>query len=594
MEDRGEFSHNPLMNWLAQQCARLSRLRLSSRGSRLLLRMLLRMLSRLLPRLLSHAVLYAALLAANTSMTGRAIADSAVDADTHTVRLALTTEPPDLDSLTSTDSVSFFILLHTQEGLLTYTTDAQGNNDALTGGVAESWQMDGTTVRFTLRDNARWCDGKPVTARDFLFAWQTALNPSTASRYAFILYPLKNAEKIHRGQLPASALGVFVEDDRHLRIELEQPTAYFASLTTFPTYFPVREDFYRAQQGRYGADADKLLCNGAFRLTEWTHGASLTLQRNPGYWHANSVSLQAIHIPHITNDPNTLFNLFQSGDIALAELSQDTVRLALQQRLYIQDFGNGMLTYLEFNHREGKALRNQHLRRAISLVINRQELVNKVIAAPGTHATTRFFPAWLAAIADNNLSPASGADIVAARHALQQAKQELGVDKIPPLVMLVYDSPSVIRQAEYLQRVLQENLGVTMIIDKQIFKQKLAKLAAGDFDLSLSAWGPDYNDPMTFADLLGSANENNHGQYRNPAYDALLQQAAALPAGAERNTLFGRLQQIIDEDVAVIPLTEPGIVYVQDKSLQDVRRHRFGGDPDLRFTRIVPDAGKTP
>jgi oligopeptide transport system substrate-binding protein len=538
--------------------------------------------------------MYAAVLACGCTGVNKAMADSAVDAVKQTIRVALTTEPPDLNSLTSTDSVSFFILLHTQEGLLTYNKDAQGNSDALAGGVAESWHMDGTTVRFTLRDNARWCDGEPVTAQDFIFAWQTALNPGTASRYAFILYPLKNAEKIHRGQLPASALGVFAEDEHHLRIELEQPTAYFASLTTFPTYFPVREDFYRLQNGRYGADASKLLCNGAFSVTEWTHGASLTLQRNPQYWNASKVTLQTINIPHITTDPNTLFNLFQSGDIALAELSQDTVRQALQQRLYIQDFGNGMLTYLEFNHRQGKLLHNKNLRRAISLVINRQELVNKVIAAPGTHATTRFFPSWLTGVPINPLSPALIADVPAAKQALEKAKQEIGVESIPPLTMLVYDSPSVIRQAEYLQRVLQENLGLSMIIDKQIFKQKLAKLASGDFDVSISAWGPDYNDPMTFADLLGSANENNHGQYRNPDYDNLLQQAVALPDGDARNAIFGRMQSIIDQDVAVVPLTEPGVVYVQDKRLQDVRRHRFGGDPDFRFTVISQDAGKKP
>lgn len=514
----------------------------------------------------------------------QAMADNAVDPESRSVQLALTTEPPDLNSITSTDSVSFFVLLHTQEGLLTYTTDAQGNSDALTGGVAENWRMDGAQVSFTLRENARWCDGKAVTADDFLFAWQTALHPSTASRYAFILYPIKNAEKIHQGKLPAAALGVHIDDSRHLRIELEQPTAYFPSLTTFPTYFPVREDFYRAQQGRYGADARNLLCNGAFQLTDWTHGASLTLQRNPQYWNANKVSLQTIRIPHITNDPNTLFNLFQSGAIALTELSPDTVRQALQQRLYIQDFGNGMLTYLEFNQRSNKALANVNLRGAISLAINKEELVNKVIAAPGTQVANRFFPEWLTSV------PA------AENIVISPPATDLEIDKkaVPSLTLLVYDAPAVVRQAEYLQRVLQEKLGLTVIIDKQIFKQKLAKLAAGDFDLSISAWGPDYNDAMTFADLLGSANENNHGRYSSASYDNLLQQAAMLPDGDARNALFGRMQAIITQDVAVVPLTEPGVVYVQDKRLQGVRRHRFGGDPDLRYAFIVSDSGKKP
>lgn len=503
----------------------------------------------------------------------------ALDTDTHTVQLALSTEPPNLNSLTSTDSVSFFVLLHTQEGLLSY-----GDNDTLVGGVAESWQMDGTQVSFTLRDNARWSDGKPVTAQDFLFAWRTALDRATASNYAFILYPIKNAEKVHRGELPPTALGVYADDNRHLRIELEQPTAYFLSLTTFATYYPLREDFYRKQQGRYAADADKLLYNGAFILSQWTHGASLVMEKNPQYWNAANTKLNSIRIPHITNDANTLFNLFQSSEIAFTELSRETLPQALQQRLYIQSFLNGMLNYMEFNFREESPLRNHALREAISLVIDRQSLVNKVIAAPGTRPTAHFFPAWLPGLAPTaNAIPAP--DIGRAITALHTAEKELGM-QVPPLTLLIYDTPSAVRQAEYLQRVLQQTLGIQLIIDKQIFKQKLAKLNSGDFDLALSAWGPDYNDPMTFADLLVSSNANNHGRYRNEKYDNLVMQAATLPPGAARTDTFAAMQTIIQQDIAVLPLTEPGIIYVQNRQLQNVKRSRFGGDPDFRHAYI--------
>ncbi len=505
---------------------------------------------------------------------------NAVNADTQTVQLALSTEPPNLNSLTSTDSVSFFVLLHTQEGLLSY-----GENDALVGGVAESWQMDGTTVHFTLRDNARWSDGKPVTAGDFAFAWRTVLDRATASNYAFILYPIKNAEKVHRGELPASALGVYADDDRHLRIELEQPTAYFLSLTTFASYFPLREDFYLAQQGRYAADANKLLYNGAFTLSEWTHGASLTLEKNPLYWNAANIQLNRIQIPHITNDANTLFNLFQSGEIALTELSRETLPQALQQRLYIQSFLNGMLNYMEFNFREKSPLHNRALREAISLVIDRQALVNKVIAAPGTRPTTQFFPSWLPGLlpTENNIS---APDAEKAREALRVAKKELALETLPPLTLLIYDTPSAVRQAEYLQRILQQTLGIQLIIDKQIFKQKLAKLNSGHFDLALSAWGPDYNDPMTFADLLASSNANNHGRYSNQQYDQLVTQAAKLPPGRARAETFSAMQNIIARDLAVLPLTEPGIIYVQNRQLTNVKRSRFGGDPDFRHAYI--------
>ncbi len=513
------------------------------------------------------------------------IAAVAVDPANQSIQLALSTEPPNLNSLTSTDSVSFFVLLHTQEGLLTY-----GEQDALVGGAAESWTMNGTTATFTLRENARWCDGKPVTAQDFVFAWRTALNRNTASSYAFIFYPVRNAEKIHRGELPPETLGVYADDARHLRVELERPTAYFLSLTTFATYFPLREDFYRQHQGRYAADADKLLCNGPFRLAEWTHGASLTLEKNPLYWDAKNIPLQKITIPHITNDANTLFNLFQSNEIALTELSRETLPQALQQRLYIQSFANGMLNYMEFNLRPERVLHNRALREAISLVIDRNTLVNKVIAAPGTRPTAGFFPAWLPGI--HTIPAIPSPDVARAHQALLRAQQEPGLVTLPPLTLLIYDTPSAVRQAEYLQRVFQQTLGIPLVIDKQIFKQKLARLASGDFDLALSAWGPDYNDPMTFADLMHSANENNHGRYHSSDYDALVETAAALPAGKEREATFAALQDILAKDVAVLPLTEPGILYVQHRQLKNVRRSRFGGDPDFRHARITD--GTTP
>lgn len=502
-----------------------------------------------------------------------------VDPVSNSIQLALTTEPPNLNSLTATDSVSFFVLAHTQEGLLTYNEQGE-----LTGGVAKDWYMEGTTARFTLRDNASWCDGKPITAQDFVFAWRTALKASTASRYAFILYPIRNAQKVHEGKLPLGSLGAYAEDAKHLRIELEQATAYFPSLTTFATYYPLREDFYNAYSKNYAADADKLLCNGAFRLTHWIHGASLVLEKNPNYWDAERVKLQRITIPHITNDAGTLLNLFQAGDIAFTELSRDTLPLALEQRLYLQSFNKGMLHYMEFNFRPQRLLHNANLRKAISLVMDRNTLVNKVIASPGTQATAQFFPDWLPGIAPQHAVPEP--NIAAAQQALAQAKKELGIVELPPLTLLIYDSPAVVRQAEYLQRVLQETLGITLVIDKQIFKQKLAKLNSGDFDLALSAWGPDYNDPMTFADLLHSANANNHGRYQNPRYDALLERAAILPASTERNQLFQQMDTIIQQDIAVLPLSEPGTLYVLDKRLYNVRRSRFGDDPDFRHAWI--------
>ena len=191
----------------------------------------------------------------------------------------MASEPPQLDSTRATDQVSGFVLGHVMESLL-----RRGPGTTLLPGVAQTWEITPTGATFRLRDNARWSDGQPVTARDFVFAWRKIVDPANASEYAFFLYPLKNAEAINRGELPIESLGVRAVDDRTLVVDFERPTPYFDKLVVYATYGPVRQDFYESRNGRYGADADTMLYNGPFRITTWVHGAHLRLEKNPYYW----------------------------------------------------------------------------------------------------------------------------------------------------------------------------------------------------------------------------------------------------------------------------------------------------------------------
>ena len=231
---------------------------------------------------------------------------AAVDFESRSINVVIDQEPPQMDSTRATDAVSGMLLGHLMEGLLRY--DAQGD---LQPGVAESWTVTPEGAVFTLRDNARWSDGEPVTAHDFVFSWRKSLEPETASQYAFIMYPIKNAEAINLGQLPADTLGAVAEDDFTLRVEFERPLAFFDRLVAFTTYYPIREDFYASREGRYGADAEDLLFNGAFVMTKWVHGAEIALQKNPHYWNKDSIWLERINVPFITPDSNTQLNLFK-------------------------------------------------------------------------------------------------------------------------------------------------------------------------------------------------------------------------------------------------------------------------------------------
>ncbi|MBD3648131.1 MAG: peptide ABC transporter substrate-binding protein, partial [Pseudomonadales bacterium] len=214
---------------------------------------------------------------------------SAVDFEDQTVTIALTQEPPQLNSMKATDQVSILVLGHVMEGLTRY--DRRGN---IQPGVAERWEIDDKGATFWIRDDAHWSDGVPVTAHDFVFAWRNGLDPATASEYAFILYAVKNGEAINKGELPVTELGATAIDAKTLRVEFERPVPYFLKLAAFVSYAPVREDFFESRGERYAADASDLLYNGPFKITEWVHGASLRMEKNEHYWDRESITLNAI------------------------------------------------------------------------------------------------------------------------------------------------------------------------------------------------------------------------------------------------------------------------------------------------------------
>ena len=504
----------------------------------------------------------------------------AVNVKTQAITHLLSQEPPSLNSTRATDQVSFFVLGHLMEGLLRY--DPRG---ALIGGVASNWHMEGVQVAFDLREDARWSDGSPVTADDFVFAWRTLLDPATGAEYASIAFPIKNAEAVNRGELPVAELGVRAVTAHRLEVELERPTAYFLELMAFQVFLPIKERFYREMGQRYAADLENLLYNGPFRLTRWVHGAHLRFERNEMYWARDQVRLRTIDMPYFTTDPTAAFNLFKDGQVVLTGLSAASLPEALRQRVKLRTFLTGTLFYLEFNHREGHATANVHLRRAIQRVFDPDEFVNKVIAIPGLLPGRSIFPVWLRGVEQRFRqeypAPRVLTDLVAARAELAQAKQQLGVDQIPPLVLLTGDTPESAKQAEYLQYLLKASLGLELKIDQQIFKQRLTKMLAGQFDLVAAGWGPDYNDVMTFGDLFASWNVNNRGRYRDPEYDHWVKVAQGSTDRSVRMEAMAALQRIAVEDVVVLPQYESATVYLQHPQLKGLVRRVIGPDPDF-------------
>ncbi|MBT6056819.1 MAG: peptide ABC transporter substrate-binding protein, partial [Gammaproteobacteria bacterium] len=262
--------------------------------------------------------------------TGSGTSGGAVDVANNSVTTTLRQEPPQLDAGRSTDASSFVVLAHVMEGLLAYDDNMQ-----LIPGMAERWEVREDGATFWIRDEALWSNGDSVTAHDFEFAWKRVVDPDTASEYAFILYPILNAEAITQGELPKEMLGVQAVDDQTLEVQFAQPTPYFDKLVAFNTYLPLQQEFYESTDGRYGADAEYMIYNGPYVVEEWIHGASMLWRKNPTYWGDHKGFLDEINAAYITTDINAKLNLFKDGQIAETQLLAPMLPEAMEKRWQI-------------------------------------------------------------------------------------------------------------------------------------------------------------------------------------------------------------------------------------------------------------------
>jgi oligopeptide transport system substrate-binding protein len=517
--------------------------------------------------------------------TGIAINGGAINEERNSITIALSEEPPQLDSTRSTDASSFVVLAHTMEGLIAYD-----QNDQLTPGVAERWEIRDDGATFWIREEAIWSDGQPVTAHDFEFAWKRVLDPDTAAQYAFILYPIKNAEAVNQGDLPKEMLGVRAVTDLVLEVDFERPTPYFDKLVAFNTYFPLREDFFESTNGRYGADAEMLLSNGPYILTEWIHGASMVWKKNPYYWNSEKGLLDEIVTAYITNDANANLNLFKDGQIVQTGLTAPMLPTAMEQRWQIDRFMDGTLFFLEFNHREGRITDNLHFRKALYFAQDPSELVYKVLKEASYLPAESLFPIWIqglqGAFRKEYPLPKHSLDLEKAREYLDLARQELGLEDFPPIILLTGDSSLSLLAAEYYQELYKKNLGLELRIDAQIFKQRLAKMTSGDFDIVMAGWGPDYFDALTFGDLFASWNLNNRGRYQSEEMDNLVRTAQSELDPQKRMDAFGSIQELIYSDVVIIPMYERGVSFVVDPRLKGFKRRSVGPQVDYNYAYI--------
>ena len=498
-----------------------------------------------------------------TSTDGAASGGSA-SGDASTVTVAIDADLNTMDYEIATDGNSFIMQSLVMSGLTELAADGTPLPE-----LAETWDVsdDGLVYTFHLAD-AKWSNGDPVTASDFVYAWQRLDNPDTASEYAFILdtVHIANAAAVNAGEADPSELGVKAVDDKTLEVTLTLPCDFFLSLLAFPSFFPLNQKFYEEQGDQFALSPDNLLYCGPYTMTGYQQGSEYTFEKNPDYFKADQMTdyVDKIVFRYLQDTQSAMLD-YQSGNLDVVKLQGDQV----DQYSGTEGFTNRMTGYLwylsiDFNtsvHPENSQFANVNLRKAMSLAIDRDTIATNVLK-DGSIGADGLIPKDLA-------TGPSGEDFRAengklTEYNLDQAKEyyakaleELGTDTVS-FELLYEDSEASKAVAEYIQSNLKA-IGMDVTLNSKPKKTRLQLMNDKDYNVALTRWGPDYADPETYFDLFTTDNTaNNSGSYSNADYDALVKAAGS---GEDATDSAKRWQDYLDAEKIIVQ-DDPGVIPV--------------------------------
>ena len=507
------------------------------------------------------------------------------------MHLTVESELATTDSVLVAENITFAGVNQFIEGL--YRLD-ENNEPVPALAESEDLSADGLTYTFHLREDAEWSNGDPVTAHDFVFSWRRSVDPTSGAAYAYLFENIKNAADIMTKQLPIEDLGVKAIDDYTLEVTLETPIAYFSSLMSFVSFFPQNEAFVTKTGDLYGTSSETTLSNGPFVLTEWDSGLdeNWTYEKNPAYWDAEKVYLTKI-TNQVIKEVATGVNLFEKGTVDNALLSGEYAKQFQKDPSYTVEYFS-RTNYLEVNQTNNPYLKNETLRKALALAINREELT-AIILNNGSLPITGLVPDHFVKNPETGTEFAQEAgefytyDLPKAQKLVKDAKTELGVDTIE-LELLGDDDETSKRVMEYLQGELQNNLdGIEIKLLNVPFSARLAKAAAGDFDLISSGWSGYVSDPMIMLDVLYSTSAYNNGGYANKKVDQLIDDAKGVHANdalLRWNDMI-KAHHIAIEDAALIPLYQKGEAMLRNPKIKDITINSVGARYSYKNAYIV-------
>jgi len=524
--------------------------------------------------------------AATDAAAGSAAAENASSTSGDKIfRYSITSEATTLDPNKS-DSIADAELQHAMtEGLVRNTAGE------ISPGIAESWELsdDGLTYTFHLRD-AKWSDGVPIKAGDFVYSLQRLMDPNTASVYAFIGEYIKNGAAVESGKMQPSELGVSATDDHTLVITLEHPTAYFLSLVgSLAEYAPIRQDIVEKYGTDFAGDASKNVYSGPFMLTS-SAAQKYVFEKNPNYWNADNVKLDGAEVSVIA-DQNTALAMYESGDLDFVKIPTDAVPNYDDKD---QEYMNGNEDYLYINQGgSNPLLANKNFRLALNYGINRNAYIQLATNNVYTPTNTLVMPlvngvekTYGEEYPMSDKSYPMDGDPDKAKQYLEAAMKDLGIAKASDITVTITttDAESSKKIAEVCQNLLNSALGINVEVRQVTYKNIYGEvLPKGDYELAYAGWGPDYPDPYTYLELFKSDNPYNYSKYKNDEFDSLLKASNTETDKKARMDMLNKAEQIVLDDGALVPLQCRQEHYLLNPQMKNVSFYFSGLNLDWPF-----------
>ena len=476
-----------------------------------------------------------------------------------------------------------------------------GKNGKPTAGLAKTGTVskDGKTWTFKIRDS-KWSNGDPIVAQDFVYSWRRSLNPKTASPYAYLFSGVKNADAIIAGKKSPNALGISAPDKKTVVVKLNRPIAYFRVLMAYPLFGPQNEKVVKKYGNRYATKAQYQVYSGPFKIKGW-NGTNDTWSfvKNNDYWDKKVVKLNKINY-QVVKSNNTGYQMYQQGKLDLTPLSSEQVKNLKSNQDFTQ-YPYSLVRFLLYNFKDKNqinraALNNKNIRLALSLSIDR-DVVTKKVLGNGSTLPTGFVANDLAS------NPKTGEDFAKeqsvnntvdynsalAKKYWKKGLQEIGQKNLTFDVLSSNDEADSDQLTQYLQSQRTKELkGLKINITNIPEKSSDSRAQQGNFDIYLSHWGGDFNDPMTFMQIPMTGTSYNYGKWSNSTYDNLVKKAGNEDANnpEKRWNDLVSAAKIVNGNQAITPIYQQTTAYLQNKRVHGIIHNTAGTQWSYKYAYV--------